>query len=123
MRNLWTDLPDYSSENFPAADNESFLQLPDIFEFEGSLIDAEFFEGLEMDGELHSPAPETEQPSKIGDSQAKKQTGDRRSRKRKSVELGVKVSFKTMSEVENMDDGYRWRKYGKKKVKDNQNPR
>lgn len=53
----------------------------------------------------------------------RKQTGGRGSRKRKSVELGVKVSFKTMSEVENMDDGYRWRKYGKKKVKDNQNPR
>ncbi|KAF3781967.1 hypothetical protein EJ110_NYTH21094 [Nymphaea thermarum] len=53
---------------------------------------------------------------------AEKQTGESSSRKRKSDELGVKVAFKTMSDVENLDDGYRWRKYGKKMVKDNQNP-
>ncbi|CAL4949040.1 unnamed protein product [Urochloa decumbens] len=36
---------------------------------------------------------------------------------------GGKIAFKTRSEVEVLDDGYRWRKYGKKLVKNSPNPR
>lgn len=36
---------------------------------------------------------------------------------------GGKIAFKTRSEVDVLDDGYRWRKYGKKLVKDSPNPR
>lgn len=31
--------------------------------------------------------------------------------------------FKTMSEVDVLDDGYKWRKYGQKVVKNTQHPR
>ncbi|KAL4564484.1 hypothetical protein LXL04_028548 [Taraxacum kok-saghyz] len=34
-----------------------------------------------------------------------------------------KVAFKTKSQVEILDDGFKWRKYGKKMVKNNPNPR
>ncbi|KAL8133112.1 hypothetical protein AgCh_008539 [Apium graveolens] len=34
-----------------------------------------------------------------------------------------RVAFVTKSEVEIMDDGYKWRKYGKKMVKNSPNPR
>ncbi|XP_062214759.1 probable WRKY transcription factor 50 [Phragmites australis] len=34
-----------------------------------------------------------------------------------------KIAFKTMSHVDVLDDGYRWRKYGKKMVKNSPNPR
>ncbi|CAL9132847.1 unnamed protein product [Musa textilis] len=34
-----------------------------------------------------------------------------------------KVAFKTKSELEILDDGYKWRKYGKKAVKSSPNPR
>ncbi|XP_051119441.1 probable WRKY transcription factor 50 [Andrographis paniculata] len=34
-----------------------------------------------------------------------------------------KVAFKTKSEVEVLNDGFKWRKYGKKKVKNSPNPR
>ncbi|KAK7261023.1 hypothetical protein RIF29_27326 [Crotalaria pallida] len=34
-----------------------------------------------------------------------------------------RFSFKTKSEVEILDDGYKWRKYGKKMVKNSPNPR
>ncbi|ONK80886.1 uncharacterized protein A4U43_C01F22850 [Asparagus officinalis] len=34
-----------------------------------------------------------------------------------------KVAFRTKSEIETMDDGYKWRKYGKKMVKNSPNPR
>ncbi|CAL0332200.1 unnamed protein product [Lupinus luteus] len=35
----------------------------------------------------------------------------------------AKFSLKTKSEVEILDDGYKWRKYGKKMVKNSPNPR
>ncbi|KAK8349262.1 hypothetical protein V6Z11_A06G132500 [Gossypium hirsutum] len=38
-------------------------------------------------------------------------------------DLRLKIAFRTKSDIEIMDDGYRWRKYGKKKVKNNPNPR
>ncbi|GFY96742.1 WRKY DNA-binding protein 50 [Actinidia rufa] len=34
-----------------------------------------------------------------------------------------KVAFKTKSEVEILEDGFKWRKYGKKMVKNSPNPR
>ncbi|KAF5468606.1 hypothetical protein F2P56_012748 [Juglans regia] len=34
-----------------------------------------------------------------------------------------RVAFKTISEVEILDDGFKWRKYGKKMVKNSPNPR
>ena len=37
--------------------------------------------------------------------------------------LGHRVSFRTKSELEVMDDGFKWRKYGKKSVKNSPNPR
>jgi len=43
--------------------------------------------------------------------------------KRNKVEVGPKVAFRTRSELEIMDDGYKWRKYGKKSVKNSPNLR
>nr|GMC57870.1 probable WRKY transcription factor 13 [Ipomoea batatas]GMC64263.1 probable WRKY transcription factor 13 [Ipomoea batatas] len=34
-----------------------------------------------------------------------------------------RFSFKTMSDVDVLDDGYKWRKYGQKVVKNTQHPR
>ncbi|KAJ9556955.1 hypothetical protein OSB04_011569 [Centaurea solstitialis] len=34
-----------------------------------------------------------------------------------------KVAFKTKSDIEILDDGFKWRKYGKKMVKNSPNPR
>ena len=34
-----------------------------------------------------------------------------------------KVAFRTKSQVEVLDDGFKWRKYGKKMVKNSPNPR
>nr|KYP37592.1 putative WRKY transcription factor 50 [Cajanus cajan] len=38
-------------------------------------------------------------------------------------EVNDRVAFKTKSEVEILDDGFKWRKYGKKMVKNSPNPR
>ncbi|KAL0297191.1 UNVERIFIED_CONTAM: putative WRKY transcription factor 50 [Sesamum radiatum] len=42
---------------------------------------------------------------------------------REKKEIREKVAFKTKSEVEVLDDGFKWRKYGKKMVKNSPNPR
>jgi len=48
--------------------------------------------------------------------------GDPSGRENRQV-VRDRVAFKTISEIEVLDDGYRWRKYGKKMVKNNPNPR
>ncbi|KAK3211816.1 hypothetical protein Dsin_016522 [Dipteronia sinensis] len=45
-------------------------------------------------------------------------------KKTKEDQLGhSRVAFRTKSELEVMDDGFKWRKYGKKSVKNSPNPR
>ncbi|XP_057974785.1 probable WRKY transcription factor 50 isoform X2 [Malania oleifera] len=43
--------------------------------------------------------------------------------KRTMEDVGCRIAFRTRSELEVMDDGYKWRKYGKKAVKNSPNPR
>ncbi|XP_028765979.1 probable WRKY transcription factor 51 [Neltuma alba] len=43
--------------------------------------------------------------------------------KRDKGEMSRRIAFRTRSELEVMDDGYKWRKYGKKSVKNSPNPR
>ncbi|KAF0920096.1 hypothetical protein E2562_033345 [Oryza meyeriana var. granulata] len=45
------------------------------------------------------------------------------SEKRMSTRVNGRIGFRTRSEVEIMDDGFKWRKYGKKAVKNSPNPR
>ncbi|XP_028755084.1 probable WRKY transcription factor 51 [Neltuma alba] len=39
------------------------------------------------------------------------------------TQVTQRIAFRTRSELDVMDDGYKWRKYGKKSVKSNPNPR
>ncbi|KAE7998200.1 hypothetical protein FH972_002766 [Carpinus fangiana] len=43
--------------------------------------------------------------------------------KKNKVDIGHRVAFRTKSQLEIMDDGFKWRKYGKKAVKNSPNPR
>ena len=47
----------------------------------------------------------------------------RNTAKSPSKRSNIKVAFRTKSELEVLDDGYKWRKYGKKMVKNSPNPR
>ncbi|XP_065875883.1 probable WRKY transcription factor 51 [Euphorbia lathyris] len=42
---------------------------------------------------------------------------------KKKHKVEGRVAFRTKSDLEVMDDGFKWRKYGKKSVKNNPNPR
>lgn len=39
------------------------------------------------------------------------------------ADKGRRIAFRMKTELEVLDDGYKWRKYGKKMVKSNPNPR
>ncbi|XP_065050108.1 WRKY transcription factor 23-like [Musa acuminata AAA Group] len=41
----------------------------------------------------------------------------------RSSSMRTRVAFRTKSEIEKLDDGYSWRKYGKKMMKNSPNPR
>jgi hypothetical protein len=41
----------------------------------------------------------------------------------KRARVNGTIGFRTRSEVEILDDGFKWRKYGKKAVKNSPNPR
>ncbi|TYJ10553.1 hypothetical protein E1A91_A11G215000v1 [Gossypium mustelinum] len=43
--------------------------------------------------------------------------------KKNKLGLGHRIAFRMKSEIEAVDDGYKWRKYGKKSVKNSPNPR
>ncbi|KAF8095679.1 hypothetical protein N665_0326s0021 [Sinapis alba] len=43
--------------------------------------------------------------------------------KKEKKKVKEKVAFKTRSDVEVLDDGFKWRKYGKKMVKNSPHPR
>ncbi|TYI01781.1 hypothetical protein ES332_A11G224600v1 [Gossypium tomentosum] len=43
--------------------------------------------------------------------------------KKNKLGLGHCIAFRMKSEIEAVDDGYKWRKYGKKSVKNSPNPR
>lgn len=43
--------------------------------------------------------------------------------KKEKKKVKERVAFKTRSEVEVLADGFKWRKYGKKMVKNSPNPR
>ncbi|KAG2716468.1 hypothetical protein I3760_03G127600 [Carya illinoinensis] len=43
--------------------------------------------------------------------------------KKSKMDAGHRVAFRTQSELDVMDDGFKWRKYGKKSVKNSPNPR
>ncbi|KDP35264.1 hypothetical protein JCGZ_09423 [Jatropha curcas] len=47
----------------------------------------------------------------------------KKSFKKEKAQVGHRVAFRTKSELEVMDDGFKWRKYGKKSVKNSPNPR
>uniref|UniRef100_A0A0E0HAG2 WRKY domain-containing protein n=1 Tax=Oryza nivara TaxID=4536 RepID=A0A0E0HAG2_ORYNI len=90
-------------------------------EFSAAAIDANLFSGeLDFDCSLPAPAlagagqeyPENENTMMRYESEEKMR-----------ARVNGRIGFRTRSEVEILDDGFKWRKYGKKAVKNSPNPR
>ncbi|KAL5192431.1 putative WRKY transcription factor 51 [Glycine soja] len=73
--------------------------------------------------ESWSQSTETESSEKANSSDVSHGKCENNGIKRKKEEVSQMITFRTRSQLEVMDDGYKWRKYGKKTVKNNPNPR
>ncbi|OMO86508.1 DNA-binding WRKY [Corchorus olitorius] len=117
--------PDEYSPESDRADDQSNFEFPEeYFTFDGWLDD---YPEAFMSGSIQDPVNEgnievntsagtstfLHRPAANGESETV----------RERREFKERYAFKTKSEVEILDDGYKWRKYGKKMVKNSPNPR
>ncbi|WVY91637.1 hypothetical protein V8G54_037151, partial [Vigna mungo] len=79
------------------------------------------FSSENVSNQVHQPSNvrEFEGDESYFEGSSSRETGGRENRQ----VVRERFAFKTISEIEVLDDGYRWRKYGKKMVKNNPNPR
>ncbi|PKA63673.1 putative WRKY transcription factor 50 [Apostasia shenzhenica] len=107
-----------------AASMQSELGVPDYVQLdEGYSLLADY--SLTIAGELKAAVlpGSTETRPNEPERYAGRRKGHIKMMKRKSVEEDFRVGFRTKSEIEKLDDGYKWRKYGKKALKSSPNPR
>ncbi|XP_038706150.1 probable WRKY transcription factor 51 [Tripterygium wilfordii] len=114
--------------------NPNFTHYSSQFVDPLSSSDFEFSEYLNVDGVFdddHSSSPSMVSSDHIGGSSTGHSVApsidttmrSKNGVKKNKTEATHRVAFRTQSELEVMDDGYKWRKYGKKSVKNSPNPR
>ncbi|KAI6699696.1 hypothetical protein NL676_014020 [Syzygium grande] len=112
----------------PNPNHTCFEEMVDLSEFE--LSDYLLLEG-NFEGDLSAKTMANSEENSAGSSSgfACHEADERRNsdirckRGKKKLDTAIRVAFRTKSELEVMDDGFKWRKYGKKSVKNSPNPR
>ncbi|XP_073301561.1 probable WRKY transcription factor 75 [Primulina huaijiensis] len=127
----------FTSQNSSAGSTlspETSLELSDFFEFNDWIDenDPAFLSFTEEYGHLQNPVFTTSHDTEVNSTEISisnkfhddgiMNNGDSGSGKEKK-EIRDKVAFRTKSQIEILDDGFKWRKYGKKMVKNSPNPR
>ncbi|CAH8299030.1 unnamed protein product [Eruca vesicaria subsp. sativa] len=75
-------------------------------------------------GDKNGPMEDHNEGDQHGDGESSKPLSTKQGKgKREKKEREARVAFMTKSEVEHLEDGYRWRKYGQKAVKNSPYPR
>ncbi|XP_020577278.1 probable WRKY transcription factor 50 [Phalaenopsis equestris] len=122
------NLPDFcsrSSHNSPAAFTGWHSDL-DVHSYVG-FEDAQLFDDLCLNftGESDAAAPAVlATKQNVGQRRSEGREMNAEEVKRRKIEAAeYRIGFRTKSDVEIMDDGFKWRKYGKKAVKSSPNPR
>ncbi|XVF35294.1 hypothetical protein REPUB_Repub18cG0133400 [Reevesia pubescens] len=116
--------PADSSPESDHADQSNFDQFPEeFFTFDGTWLE-DYPEAI-ISGSMEYPINQA--INEVNDSSSLLQglavlTGESET-VRDRREFKERYAFKTKSEVDILNDGYRWRKYGKKMVKNSPNPR
>ncbi|XVF89044.1 hypothetical protein PTKIN_Ptkin19aG0099600 [Pterospermum kingtungense] len=106
------------------ADQSNFDFSDEYFSIDGWLED--FPDAINISGPVQNPV---NQANEVVNDSAGTSTllqvpaGESETVRDQRREFRERYAFKTKSEVEVLDDGYRWRKYGKKMVKNSPNPR
>ncbi|KAL3721591.1 hypothetical protein ACJRO7_034003 [Eucalyptus globulus] len=112
----------------PNPNNTRFEEMMDLSEFQ--LSDYLLLEG-DFEGDFSAKTMANSEENSAGSSNgfAPPEASERRNsnirckRGKNKSGTGMRVAFRTKSELEVMDDGFKWRKYGKKSVKNSPNPR
>ncbi|XP_039044227.1 probable WRKY transcription factor 50 [Hibiscus syriacus] len=107
---------DFKQLDSPESTDQSNFEFPDEWTFDGWLED--FPEAI-ISGPIQFPFNDSAGTSsllRVPGNEVHETVSERK-------EVKERYAFKTKSEVEILDDGYRWRKYGKKMVKNSPNPR
>ncbi|XP_073135225.1 probable WRKY transcription factor 59 [Henckelia pumila] len=124
-----------TSHSSPAGSSlspETSLEVSDFFELNDWIHDPAFLSFAEEYGHLQNPVFASDHYTVVNSTGISMisgefhddgiMNGDRGSGKEKK-EIRDKVAFRTKSQIEILDDGFKWRKYGKKMVKNSPNPR
>ncbi|KAF9687863.1 hypothetical protein SADUNF_Sadunf02G0137400 [Salix dunnii] len=85
------------------------------------LSDIDWVGLLSGQSQLGEERPAVESASMVAENGAEEEKGNRGGRMKKATR--PRFAFQTRSEDDILDDGYRWRKYGQKAVKNSQYPR
>ncbi|KFK28169.1 hypothetical protein AALP_AA8G481300 [Arabis alpina] len=129
------NMPQNPNPNFTFYSDENFVNpFMDTYDFTNLMFD--FDEGVNttnnglIEEETSSPTSMVSSETFTGESggsgnaittlSRNESTG---SKEVETKEMGHRVAFRTRSKIDVMDDGYKWRKYGKKSVKNNTNKR
>ncbi|XP_075496784.1 putative WRKY transcription factor 12 isoform X1 [Primulina tabacum] len=100
-----------------AEENPAFASLPEAYISQNSnpTVNDDNINFIGSNNSFHESSSNNAMPDAVNVI-----TGE--SDKQKKV-MREKVAFKTKSDIEILDDGFKWRKYGKKMVKNSPNPR
>ncbi|KAE8665554.1 putative WRKY transcription factor 13 [Hibiscus syriacus] len=104
----------------PESAYQSNFEFPDEWTFDGWLED--YPEAI-ISGPIQFPFNQDNEANDFAGTSSLLRVPGENETVRERREARERYAFKTKSEVEILDDGYRWRKYGKKMVKNSPNPR
>ncbi|GMJ07604.1 WRKY DNA-binding protein 50, ARABIDOPSIS THALIANA WRKY DNA-BINDING PROTEIN 50 [Hibiscus trionum] len=113
---------DFRPPDSPESDHadQSSFGFPDDWTFDGWLED--YPEAI-ISGPIQIPFDQAHEVNDSAGTSSLLQVLPENGTVRERREARERYAFKTKSEVEILDDGYKWRKYGKKMVKNSPNPR
>ncbi|KAL4291901.1 hypothetical protein GQ457_14G002960 [Hibiscus cannabinus] len=109
---------DFSGES--SNPNPNYTSYPENFDL---IIELELPDYLMLDDEVLEEDSSEKALGGANENSGASATECRTGAREKKLDQRHRVAFKTKSEVDVMDDGYKWRKYGKKSVKNSPNPR
>ncbi|KAL9678588.1 hypothetical protein QQ045_016435 [Rhodiola kirilowii] len=109
----------FGSLDFGEASHSNFadIEIPeDLLDAWFECVEEPSVAGMELEPDLVHQIDEVNHIEESNPSQIGARTG-------KAAKVKERFAFVTESNVEILDDGFKWRKYGKKMVKDSPNPR
>ncbi|KAH9669557.1 WRKY domain-containing protein [Citrus sinensis] len=122
MNNLGSPNPNFNNFSyFPDHNIDHHQHQSSEFELSDYLLFDDHHHGFDEDA--YSSQSKASSDKIIMGGSSSGATSEKNNMQKMKMEVGQRFAFRTKSELEVMDDGFKWRKYGKKSVKNSPNPR